>query len=344
MRFLIDICHPAHVHFFRHPVSILKDRGHEILITSRVKDVAVPLIENLGWEHLRLSAAGSGKPLGLLKELALRNFALHKVVRKFRPNAMAAIGGIFIAHVGFVSRIPSLVFYDTETARLQNLLTYPFATHVIVPDCYGGRLPRRSMHYKGYHELSYLHPKRFTPNRDIAIANGIDPQRDNYLIRLVAWRANHDIGEKGWSLQLLETVVEKLSQKGNVIITAEGELPTTLRPFAYQGDPLQMHHVLAHCRLLAGESATMASEAAVLGVPSVYAAHTKLGYTNEQERRYSLVRNIDALEVGTVIAAIDELLAVPREKWAEQRARLLRDTIDVAIYAADRIEAHGLRK
>ncbi|MDP3668898.1 MAG: DUF354 domain-containing protein [Telluria sp.] len=343
MRFLIDICHPAHVHFFRHPVAILRERGHEVLITSRMKEVAIPLIASLGWEHLPLSCASSGKPLGILKELAQRDLALYRVVREFRPHAMAAIGGIFIAHAGIATRTPSVVFYDTETARLQNLLTYPFASQVVVPECYKAWLPKRSTRYRGYHELSYLRPERFTPNSSIAHVNGIDPQRDNYLIRLVSWQANHDIGERGWSNVLLNAVVAHLSQRGKVIISAEGRLPPNLQPLAYQGDPLQLHHVMAHCRLLVGESATMASEAAILGVPAIYAAHTILGYTTEQEQRYSLVRNIRTLAKEPLISAIEELLANPPEAWATKRAKLLADTIDVASYVADRIEEQGHR-
>jgi len=40
---------------------------------------------------------------------------------------------------------------------------------------------------------------------------------------------------------------------------------------------------MAYCRAFIGESATMASEAAVLGVPAVYAAETGRSYTDEQE-------------------------------------------------------------
>ena len=344
MRFLLDICHPAHVHFFRHPVTILRERGHEVLITSRVKEVAIPLIESLGWEHLPLSSASSGGVFGLLKELTKRDVALYRVVREFRPHAMAAIGGIFIAHAGFATRTPSVVFYDTETAKLQNLLTYPFASKVVVPQCYKAWLPKRSTRYKGYHELSYLHPQRFTPCAAIAQANGIDPNKDNYLIRLVSWQANHDIGQVGWSTALLNTIVAHLSQRGKVIISAEGKLPTELQPLAYQGSPLQLHHVMAHCRLLVGESATMASEAAVLGVPAIYAAHTVLGYTTEQEQHYSLVSNIRTLENEPLISAIDDLLTRPTEEWSTRRSRLLAETIDVASYVADQIEEAGLNK
>lgn len=341
MRFLIDICHPAHAHFFRHPVAILRERGHEVLITSRVKEVAIPLIESMGWEHLPLSSASSGGAHGLLKELAKRDLALYRVAREYRPHAMAAIGGIFVAHAGLLTRTPSVVFYDTETARLQNLLTYPFASQVVVPHCYKGWLPKHSRRYKGHHELSYLRPERFTPDSSIAQANGIDPSRDNYLIRLVAWQANHDIGEVGWSALLLKAVVDHLSQLGKVIISAEGLLPIELQPLSYQGDPLQLHHVMAHCRLLVGESATMASEAASLGVPSIYAAHTILGYTTEHEQRYSLVRNIRALQADKILPVIDEMLAVPTDTWSARRCLLLDETIDVAGYTADLIEEYG---
>lgn len=346
MRFLIDICHPADVHFFRHPVALLRERGHEVLVTSRVKDVAIPLMDSLGWQHMPLSTASSGKPLGILKELMLRDLAMYRVVREFRPHAMAANGGIFVAHTGFATRTPSLVFFDTETARMQNLLTYPFASQVVVPHCYKGWLPKHSQRYKGHHELSYLRPERFTPDSAIAQANGIDPKRDNFLIRLVAWQANHDIGEVGWSDALLKAVVSHLSRLGNVIISAEGRLPADLQPLAYRGDPLQLHHVMAHCRLLVGESATMTSEAASLGVPAIYAARTILGYTTEHERRYSLVRNIRTLQADTILPVIDEMLAEPSNTWSSRRRHLLDETIDVAGYAADLIEeyGHGNRK
>ena len=160
-RYLIDICHPADVHFFRYPIEILRERGHDVLITSRDKDVALALLDQLGWVHEPLSVAGSNKWFIMLSELTQRNAALYQTVRRFRPHAMAAGGGIFIAQVGFITRTPSLVFYDSENARLQNLLTYPFASKVIVPSCYGGWLPKQALRYAGYHELSYLHPTRF---------------------------------------------------------------------------------------------------------------------------------------------------------------------------------------
>jgi predicted glycosyltransferase len=337
VRFLIDICHPAHAHFFRNPVEMLRAKDHEVLITSRKKEVTLTLLDQMGWEHHPLSVAAGGK-FGLAGELIHRNLALLRMARDFRPDCMAAIGGIFIAQVGAFARIPSLVFYDTENARLQNRLTYPFASLVVVPRCYEGPLPRHSIRYPGYHELSYLHPSRFRSNRDIAFANGLDPKRDTFLIRLVAWKANHDIGQRGWDYGMLNTVIDHLSPRGKVIVSSENPLPDRFRHLTYRGDPMQIHHLMAHCRLHIGESATMASESAVLGVPAIYAAQTGRGYTTEQEKRYGLVENIRALEVGAVVAAVDRMLEISSATWLQRRQALIDDTIDVAAHAADLIE------
>jgi len=338
MKFLFDINHPAHVHFFRHPIGILVARGHEVLVTSRMKEMALPLLDELGIQHVVLSAQKKSGALALVKELAARDTALYRVVKEYRPDAMASIGGTFIAHVGFVTGVPSLVFYDTENAKLQNLITYPFARRVIVPRCYQAWLPKNHQRYDGYHELSYLHPERFAPSKEIAVRNGLDADSDNFFIRTVSWHANHDMFEKGWTEALLRSLTEYLSRLGKVHISSEAPLPDDLSAYRYCGKVSDVHHLMAGCRLFIGESATMASECAVLGVPAIYAATTGRGYTDEQEARYGLVSNTSQLQWQSVRSVVDAMLQVPREEWPLRRARLLADTIDVAAYVADVIE------
>jgi uncharacterized protein len=337
MNILIDIGHPAHVHFFARPIRLLQADGHRILVTSRRKDVALDLLDELGVRHVPLSAAGSGL-FGFARELVRRDRALIRTARNFGAERMAEIGGTFIAHATLFTGIPSLVFYDTENARLQNAITYPFASRVLVPDCYQGWTPhRRTLRYRGYHELSYLHPSAFTADPIRARAAGLAPEQDNFLIRLVSWKANHDIGERGWSPSLLHAVVRRLSALGKVMISSEADLGPDLASYRYAGRVSDIHHVMAGCRLVVGESATMASEAAVLGVPSVYAAETGRGYTTEQEQRYGLVANVRNLAPETICGAIDRLLAQPAAHWQAERRRLLDDCIDVARFVADAI-------
>jgi hypothetical protein len=258
---------------------------------------------------------------------------------------MTAIGGIFVAHVGTLTRVPSLVFYDTETAHLQNALTYPLASRIYVPACYTGWVPKnRTRRYSGYHELSYLHPKYFQPNYSVAVRNGVAPEGETFLVRLVSWRANHDMGERGWSLEILRRVMSRLTPRGRVLISAEGDLPHEFAEHRYRGDTESIHHVMAFCRGFVGESATMASECAILGVPAIYAARTRLGYTNEQEARFNLVRNVRTLEEPAVDTALDWMMNCEASEHRRSLTRLLAETIDVAEFVADAIENGAERR
>lgn len=327
MKVLIDICHPAHFHFFRNPIKRLKEAGHEVLVTSRDKDIAVDLIEAAGWDHIRLCSSAT-TTAGLLKELVYRNVKLYGLVRKFKPDIMVAIGGIFIAHVGLFTRTPSLVFYDTENARFQNLLTYPFASLVAVPDCYEGWTSRNTVRYPGFHELSYLGQSYFSPDIRTAHKNGLSQEGDTFLVRVVAWKANHDVGENGWSEELLESVVRFLSNKGKVILSSEEALPERFRSYEYQGDVSELHHVMAFCRLYVGESATMASESVMLGVPAVFVAETSRGYSNQQERLGLLWRS-EELEPAKVEQLINLALSVTLEQYRERWQNMMDNLVDM---------------
>jgi predicted glycosyltransferase len=319
---------------------MLREHGHNITVTSRSKEFALELLDEIGIKHIPLSSHAKKGLIYLGKELVQRDIALYKVAKKHNIDIMAAIGGVSIAHVSRLTGIPSLVFYDTEIATLQNLITYPFASQVIVPRCYSAWLPKhRHIRYPGYHELSYLHPDVFSPDLKIANENGLAEKGDTFFLRTVSWNASHDIGENGWTQQLLERLVANLSSRGKVLISSESPLTDNLASFAYLGKRSEVHHVLAYCKTYIGESATMASEAAVLGVPAIYATESGRGYTDEQEQRYGLVRNLRTVNWKSLESIVDEILAQPRSAWADARQQLLNDTINVAAFITESIES-----
>lgn len=336
MRVLIDINHPAHVHFFRNPIRMLEERGHSVLVSSRDKDCALALLDGLGIEHKCLSKQNRGGVWGMVGELAARDKALSSLARGFRPDVITGLGGIFAAHVGWWLNIPSVVFYDTENALLQNSLTYPLATRVVVPRCYRGWTPKRkTMRYPGYHELAYLHPKYFSPSREVALERGLSSEGDTFLIRLVSWKASHDLGKRGWSRALLESIVQRLQTQGKVIISSEGELPSALEHLRFDGPAQDIHHLLAYCRAYVGESPTMASEAAILGVPAVYVASASLGYVEDQEQRYGLVRFVKPDSINDTLDALDDVTSTPAHEFERRRRSMLDESIDVPPFVTD---------
>ena len=73
------------MHFFHNPILSLIKQGHEIIVTSRNKEMAVELLNKLNIEHIELSAIGKKGKLSLLTELVKRDYRLYHVARKFKP-------------------------------------------------------------------------------------------------------------------------------------------------------------------------------------------------------------------------------------------------------------------
>ncbi|MEX0404936.1 DUF354 domain-containing protein [Aquibium sp. LZ166] len=336
---MFDIVHPAHALFFHHAIERLRANGDEVMIVSREKkDITTLVLDRLGHEHRPISAARSGAA-GMFLELGLRDLAMLRVARSFKPHVMVGFGGISISHVGWLCRIPSMSFYDTEIAKLQIGITLPFITEWHVPETYTGPVPRKGLfRFPGTRHLAYFHPDNFRPDRDRAMAAGLDPERDNFLIRTVGWSANHDIGKSGLSGPDLIRLATRLSEMGRVHISAEDVLPPELEGFRYRGDVLDLHHLMAHCRAYVGESATMAAEAAVLGVPAIYAINDYRGFIDHLAKIGLVIRSDGT--VDDLLRGVDQALARSVSDWRELRDEAATRWTNVSSYVYDAIDRY----
>jgi predicted glycosyltransferase len=345
MRILVDIVHPADVHFFKHAIRDWKGRDHQVMITARDKEMTLQLLESYGFTFRCISAQGKGL-WELAKELLVRDARLCAIARWFQPDILTGFSGISVAHVGTLLRKPSIVFYDTEFARLSNALTYPLATVVCTPTCYRGSIGAKQLRFSGYKELAYLHPCRFTPNPRIVEDLGVDHTHPYFIVRFVGWGAAHDLREKGLTNANKIKLVQELTKHGRVLISSEGKLPDALTPYRSPISVEKMHHVMAFATLYIGESATMASECAVLGVPAIFIATTGRGYTTELEQRYGLVFTFSDEEQNLAFYKIQELLARPhlREEWMARRQHMLAEKIDVTSWVVDLVENYPAKR
>lgn len=339
MRVLVEILHPAHVHFFRPAIREWLARGDRVLVLSREKDVANELLDAYGIEYESISRLGSSKA-ALIGEMLVRDARMWSRAHAFEPDVLVGIMGVTIVQVGKLIGKPAIVFYDTENAKITNAFVYPLAHSVCTPECYAAPVRGRHVTYPGYHELAYLHPERFTPDREIVRRGGVDPDSPYFIVRFVSWQASHDVGEAGFDLEQKRAMVAELGRHGRVLVSSEGELPPDLEPLRFAAPVHQMHHFIAFSRMLVGESATMASEAAVLGVPAFYIADTGRGYTDEEEVRYGLVWNFKRQQANQALQQMSALLADSdlSAKMQAARQRLLSERIDVTSWLVNYVD------
>ncbi len=267
MKILVDINHPAHVHFFKNFIWEMQKKGHEVIVTASRKDIAFYLLEKYSIKFIDLGSYGNTVIQKALN-VPVMAFKMIHVVRKYNPEILLGIASSRIAHAAFLLRKKSFVFTDTEHAKEQIALFKPFATSIFTPDCFRNDLGKKQVRYPGYHELAYLHPNRFTPNPEVLKEIGLNENDKFFIVRFVSWEASHDIGQKGLNLENKIKLIEMLKPHGKIIITSERELPEEFEEHRMRKCPTKMHDLLYYADMYFGESPTMATESAILGTKS----------------------------------------------------------------------------
>jgi predicted glycosyltransferase len=328
MRILISMGHPADIYLFKNLIWVLEKHGHEIKITARDKDVLLYLLDYYGFDYTVISTMGKSL-LGLGKEMLIRTYRLFKIARDFKPDIIVAVGDPSISMVGKLLKVPSVTFSDTEHSNYVNLVSFSFSDVICTPSCYKKDIGRKQIRYNGYKELAYLHPNYFTPNPAVLEGMGLSKDDTFIILRFVSWTASHDVGHQG--IQDKTALVRELEKYGQVFITSEGLLGGGLAKYKIKVS--KMHDLLYYATLLYGESATMASECAVLGTHAIYCDFAGRGYTDEEEEKYGLVFNfkLDEDSLRTSLEKAVELLEDNNLKnlGRNKREKLLKDKIDV---------------
>jgi predicted glycosyltransferase len=341
VRVLVNIGHPAHVHFYRNFISEMKKRGHETKVTVEPKEVAVNLLraygiefEDMGQKYREIIMKGLG--------IMIKDYKLLKIVRKFRPDVIMGILDTYGSHVGKLIGVPSIVFTDTEHAKMANKLTFPFATVICTPSCFKKDLGKKQVRYTGYHELAYLHPNYFKQDSVVLDDFGLGKDDKFIILRFVSWEASHDIKQKGLDLQTKKELIKEIEKHAQVFITSEKALTKDFEKYRMTNSPEKMHDLLYYATMYIGEGATMASEAAILGTPAIYINTQRLGYLDEQEEIYGLVYNFSNPKTAQeqIIRKAIELLEDEdlKKKWQKKREKLLSEKIDVTKFMTEFIE------
>lgn len=300
MKILIDIGHPAHVHMF-HPFAVeMQKRGHVVLFTCRDKEFEVKLLTRYGLNFINFGKK-SKSTIGKIFDLIKFDYKEWSIARKFKPDVFLSHGSITASQVAWLMRKPSIAFEDTFNME-QIRLWEPFVSVILTSNYEHPLKSKKVLKYEGYNELLYLHPNRFTPDKRVLDDLGLKEGDKYVIVRFVSWNATHDRGHHGISLENKVSAINKFSKFAKVFISSEAELPEELKEFKFPLPPERMHDAMAFASLIFGESATMVTEGAVLGVPGVYLDNTGRFYTRDIEAKYGLCFNYTESEEDQVRA------------------------------------------
>ena len=336
---------PAQVHFFKNIINVLEKKGHTIEILARDYGETLPLLNEFGLKFF-LCAKSSNSKVMKIATLPISILRAHNFLKRNKPNILLGFGGQE-SYNAFLLRCPSITFQDSEPhINLAYLIQYKifmlFVSSIVTTKTFADNLGKKHIKVDSYKEVSYLHPRYFTPDENIFSLLKIGKDENFVIVRFNAFDAVHDAGVSSFSLDEKRRLISELQRYAHVFISAEKKVTQDLEKYLLNIPKHKIHDCLYYAKILVTDTQTMTTEAGILGTPVIrcntFVGKNDMGNFIELENKYKLIfsyRNPDqAIEKALSLIQNQDI----KKEWNEKKQKLLNDKIDITAFIVWYIE------
>jgi predicted glycosyltransferase len=319
----------------------MNDKKHNILILVRDQGITCKILNELNIKYTIYGKASS-KQYGKILQLPFHFIKAFRMVWKFHPDIFCG-PGIIEAYISGILRKPLIAFWDSEVvSHLELAQEKQFIKVLFTPDCFNKDLGKKHVRLNSFKEFAYLHPSYFSPDLSILNELSVEPGERYAVLRFNAFDAVHDIGRKGFSLEDKHRLVYELGKYVKVFISPESSLPEDLKKYELPIPASRIHHALYYSQLLVGDTQTLSTEAAILGVPVIrcnnFVGPSDMGNFIELEQKYDLMYSFNESEKA-IKKAIEIVKQIDiKQKWQLKRDKICKDKIDLTAFLVNFIE------
>ncbi|HVX92805.1 MAG TPA: DUF354 domain-containing protein, partial [Candidatus Dojkabacteria bacterium] len=350
---LFFIVHPAKYWLFKYVAQNLKKDGHEVEWVITSKDVLEDLLKRDGWEYTNIFPEGRRKKY-FHPFITLVINTWKTLIRLWKhmwgKHYDMVVSGDIITFIAWLKGIPALVPIDDGFNVVPEYsVSWMWARKLVAPAVTDfGPFNYKKLGYKSNHEWAYINPKYFKPKK--SIVKQFNPKGKKYFfLRLVSLTASHDLHKKGINDRQVKKLIALLSKYGKIYINSEKgrELKPDLQKYQIHVDPIDIHNVMYYADMYIGDSQTMASESALMGVPTFRCNDFvgKVAYL-EEEQEYGLVYNYKPKDFNKMLKEIEKTLKMKnaKEEWKKRVKVFAKDHIDTTKFWVDLIESYDKSK
>ena len=247
---------------------------------------------------------------------------------RFRPSVALSLSSPYLVILSRILGITCVTFDDTDdNPRLLPLIKK--STYLLSPATYPHRFHKGHFHLPALKELAYLHPALFKSEQ---VRTGI-------FFRITRTDSIHHSNASKLDQGVVLEKMERLSRYHPVFLSSETDPEQEIGKAIRRADPIHIHRDLATCKVFWGNSATMAAEAAVLGIPAIFVSAEKFAYIKELEA-YGLLYYYHPDDLNDSLEKLDAILAgdPPVSHFLKSHDLLLREKLDMTAFMAWFIE------
>ncbi len=276
-RVWVDVLTPKQVLFFNPLVAELRERGCEVLVTSREYREVRPMAEMVGLEMRYVGERGAQGRLEQLTAATRRQEAIIPIVSDFRPGVSVSVASGVCARVSYGLGLKHVAVNDSPHSEVAGRLSLPLSQQVMCPwvipyDAWSrfGIARSQVTRYRALDPVAWLRRKPTA-----GPIPRLSPGRKTIVIRAEESDAPYMAGtDKTWVEAVLESVAEGFPECNLVVLSRyRHQLEAITRKF---GDRMSVpegivdgRRLLSKSDLLVGMGGTMTAEAALMGVPAI---------------------------------------------------------------------------
>lgn len=331
MKIWFDVLTPKQVMFFSTAVSLLREKGHEVLCTSREYREAVELAKLKDFSMEIVGRHGGADRYEKLAASSARTLALAELVGKFGPDAAVTFSSPEGARVAFGLGVRHIGFNDSPHSEPVARLTVPLMSRLLCPWVIPysawtrfGIARKDITRYRALDPAAWL--KRMPARKNA-------PEKNVVLVRLEESKASY-IADKGLdSVSMVDAAVSEFSKSADVLVLCRYSDQIEQAKKRYEGKATVAENVLdgagliSEASLFIGAGGTMSAEAALLGVPTISIAPVRFHVEDYLVRTGLMTRARDA---ETLMRVGKKMLSDPRivEKHRKKASRILASMED----------------
>jgi predicted glycosyltransferase len=286
-----DILTPKQVMFFKPAVEMLREKGHELLCTSREYREANDLARLRQIDLMVVGKHGGAEKSQKLWQSANRIMKLTEIISAFKPDVAISFSSPEACRVAFGLGIRSIGFNDSPHADAVAKLSVPLLDLLFCPWIipytswirYG--VPRRSIiRYRGLDPIAWLrrfqegtHGPALTRTNYFPHKKGDNMSKKTILVRMEEAQASYIAFKQptNATVKMLDRLINNLSDIANFFILCRYDDQKALISNRYPGkvtvipDIVDGLALISQSDIFIGAGGTMTAEAALLGKPTI---------------------------------------------------------------------------
>lgn len=333
-KIIVDVRHPAHLNFFRPVLYKLKEKGWEIdiVVIDRGRVLKITQKEFPEFCVTKIGVHRGTKLSIILEANILRFFQMILFLRHKKYNIGISVSSFILGAAAKLQGVPNLQFYDDpeykKHVRLQKLTStktyYPkikeFGSHIET--------------FNALKEWAYLSPKYFSPNAQVLEEFDLVGKKYIFVREVI----NSSLNYSDQASNLVATISTKFPAGYTVLLSLEDKKTKDLYPkhWIILQEPLNdIHSLMYYSSFMVASGDSMAREAALLGVPSVYCGIREM----TANKKLIDLNMLFQVNVETVPDFLDKLISkeILIEDKNRFREKLLKEWVDVSEFIEEKI-------